>query len=261
MQILVVDDEALARKRIVKFLAESELETSIIEASNGKEAISYLTSENPDLVFLDIQMTDMTGFDVLAKIPATRIPIIIFVTAFNNFAVQAFEVQALDFLLKPYKKERFFEALDRGIRQLRLKDQEAFQGKVVQLMQFMSTKDVLQQEKSSSYLTQIVLKKNKKYYFVKTEDINYIKSSGYYAEIFTMSDEKHVYRISMSDFSEKLNPSQFSRINRSTIINIDNVKEVISEGMGDFSVIAKDGSTFGVTKNYKPAFLKQMGIR
>ncbi len=260
IKILVADDEALARKRIVRFLSESVYPIAILEASNGKETIVSLMNDLPDLVFLDIKMTDMTSFDVLNKIPTQNIPIIIFVTAFNSFAVKAFEVRAIDFLLKPYKKERFFKALNRGVEQLEMTNKKSFQLKVSELMQDFQTKK-WEDKKAPNYLEQIVLKLNKKYYFVKTTDINYIKSSGYYAEIFTGDNKKHLYRISMTDFLLKLDPEHFSRINRSVIINKKQIKELINEGFGDFSVVLKDGSSFAVTKHYKQDFLLKMGIK
>ena len=260
IKILVADDEALARKRIVRFLTESDFSITILEASNGKETIVSLSNDFPDLVFLDIKMTDMTGFDVLNKIPTQHIPIIIFVTAFNTYAVKAFEVHAIDFLLKPYKKERFFKALKRGIEQLEMTNRKSFQLKVSELMEDFQLKK-WEDKEEPTYLEQIVLKLNKKYYFVKTKDINYIKSSGYYAEIFTADKKKHLYRISMTDLILKLDPEHFSRINRSVIINKKQIKELVNEGLGDFSVILKDGNSFAITKLYKGDFLKKMGIK
>ena len=260
IQVLVADDEALARKRMLKLLDESGVSLNAFEATTGKETIATMLVENLDLVFLDIKMTDMTGFDVLQQLPSEKIPIIIFVTAFDTFALRAFEVRAIDFLLKPYKKERFFNALNRGIEQLELTKRQSFQLKVAQLMESIDDEQWDGKNKDS-FLEQLVLKMNKKYYFVKTKEINYVKASGYYAEIFTANGKKHVYRISMTDLTEKLNPDEFSRINRSAIVNRNQIKEIVSEGLGDFSAIMKDGTSFSVTKHYKSEFLKQMGIR
>jgi len=261
INIVVADDEALARKRIVKFIIESEVNCSIIETSTGTETIKALTTESPDLVFLDIQMTDMTGFNVLEQIPASIIPIIVFVTAFDMFAVKAFEVQAIDFLLKPYKKKRFIDAFQRALRQIEMKGQDVFKNKMLQLMHDFSEHKKENRNENNTYLSKVVLKKNKKYYFIQIEEIIYIKSSSYYAEIYTKNNEKHIYRISMSDFILKLNPDLFARINRGTIINIQSLKEIVSEGMGDYSLVMNDGSSFALTKKYKDAFLKKSGIK
>lgn len=257
----MADDEALARQRIVKFLNEHHLSLEVFEASNGKETIIQLDAMKPDLLFLDIKMTDMTGFDVLRQVSTAEIPIVIFVTAFDSFAVKAFEVQAIDFLLKPYKKARFIESLERALKQLELKSKKDFQTKVAQLMQIFNEESIQKGVDNNNYLETIVLKKKKHYFFLKVDEIMYIKSSGYYAEIYTEKGIKHVHRISMTHLSEQLDPGLFSRINRSSIVALDSIKEVVSEGLGDFSIIMKDGTKFTISKSYKHEFLNKMGIR
>ncbi|PKV50539.1 LytTR family two component transcriptional regulator [Aquimarina sp. MAR_2010_214] len=261
MKILIVDDEALARKRISKLITEAKVTDYIFEASSGKEAIQSILELKPDIIFLDIQMTDMTGFDVLKKIQTPYIPTIIFVTAFDHFAVKAFEVQAIDFLLKPFKKDRFFEALHRGINRIRLNEREAFASKINNLIQFLENEETSLLEKQHKYLERIVLKLGKKYYFVETKDVKHITSSAYYAEIYTYSGKKHIYRISMSDFIKKLDPKEFIRINRSTILRLKEIKEVITEGIGGYSITMNDGKSFSLTKTYKASFLKKIDIK
>lgn len=261
IKVLVVDDEALARKRISNFLIEGLWAVTILQASNGKESIKMLIEEKPDLVFLDIKMTDMTGFDVLKQIPKDIIPIVIFVTAFNDFAVNAFEVQAIDFLLKPYKKDRFIAAMERGVQQLELYKREAFQSKIIELMNHMTANNATSFSTPRSYLENIVVKSNRAYSFIPTDTILYIKSSAYYAEIFTVNKGKYLHRISMKELAFRLDPTVLLRINRSAIINLKHIKEVISEGMGDFSVVMNDKSSFGISKSYKTAFLKHVGIK
>jgi len=261
LKIVIADDEALARMRISKFLREYKSETEIIEASNGKETLAAINENLPDIVFLDIKMTDMNGFDVLRQIHPDTMPIIIFVTAFNDFAVKAFEVQAIDFLLKPYKKQRFLDALDRGLKQLELESREKYQHKLSRLMEYFDEGKMINESNKNSYLNSVVLRRNKKYYFINVSDIMYIKSAGYYAEIYTDKKEKHVHRISMGQFIDQLDPRDFSRINRSSIVPIKNIKEIVSEGMGDYSIRMKDGETFQIGKNYKLDILKKMRIK
>ncbi|MEP0263209.1 LytTR family DNA-binding domain-containing protein [Dokdonia sp.] len=258
IDILIADDEALARKRIVKFLSESNIDCSFTEASSGKEALTYINNQKIDLVFLDIKMTDMNGFELLKQLPEEKIPIIIFVTAFDVFAVQAFEVQAIDFLLKPYKKDRFYEALDRGLKQLKLEQHTIFQHKVSRLIESMQDIDHLE---SKNHIDTLVLKSKKKYYFLQVSDIKYIKSASYYAEIYTKTDERHVHRISMTDLIAKLDPTMFFRVNRSVIVHKSFIQEVISEGIGDYSVIMNDKVSFVLSKKYRYEFLKRMGIK
>lgn len=261
IKILIADDEYLARKRIETSLQEVSFPVTLYQASNGKKAIEIILEEAPELVFLDIKMTDMTGFDVLRQLPKELIPEIIFVTAFDAFAVEAFEVQAIDFLLKPYKKSRLMEALERGIQRVRQKENNGFQLKLDRLINYVSRNTTSYGYGEPEYLERIVLKTNKKYIFVETESIQYIKASGYYAEIYTEIGQKHVYRISMTEMSIKLNPSVFSRVNRSAIVNINFIKEIISEGQGDYSIVMLDRTSFPLSKSQKGAFLDKMGIR
>lgn len=258
---MVADDEALARQRVLKFLNESDIGVEVYEATNGKEALHQISHLNPDILFLDIKMTDMTGFDVLRQLPNDQIPIVIFVTAFDSFAVKAFEVQAIDFLLKPYKKERFRESLERAVTQLELNSRKTFQHKVTKLIEFLNDGNTDLNSDERSFADSIVMKHNKKYYFVKVNEIRYIKSSGYYAEIFTLNGEKHVHRISMSHLGNQLDPQLFSRVSRSTIVAMSKIKEIVSEGQGDYSVIMNDGTGFQISKKYKIDFLRKMGIR
>ncbi|MEZ4779749.1 MAG: LytTR family DNA-binding domain-containing protein [Flavobacteriaceae bacterium] len=258
IQIVVADDEELARKRIVKFLKEDSRAFKLFEASNGKEALELLHAKDIQLLFLDIKMTDMNGFEVLSYLPENKIPIVIFVTAFDDFAVKAFEVRAIDFLLKPYKKDRFQEALQRGLFQLGLQEKPVFNDKIKELLQVFESQYITQ---NNSYWDKIVLKEQKRYFFIEVETICYIQSSGYYAEIITEIKQKHLYRISLTDLMENLNPQHFSRINRSTIINRNFLKEIVSEGLGDFSIVMKDETYFTLSKSYKEAFFAETGIK
>jgi two-component system LytT family response regulator len=261
MKILVADDEALARARIIKLLKESEYDFEVFAASTGKETIDLILNQLPDLLFLDIQMTDMSGFDVLRKIYDHHMPVIIFVTAYDTFAVQAFAVQALDFLLKPFKNDRFFEALDRGVLKIKSREQKVHYHKMSQLLNVLKNEQAGIEPLSRKYLDKVVLKAKNKYYFIPVHSIKYILSSTYYAEIITLENKKHLYRISLTDFIEKLNPDNFIRVNRSTIINLKELKEVISEGQSEYSIVMRDNMSFSLTKNYKKDFLEMTNIK
>jgi len=262
MKTLVIDDELLARNRIVKLLNESELIDSVFQASSRKEAVKMIERIKPSLVFLDIHMTDMTGFDVLKKLNnINNLPIIIFVTAFDNFAVKAFEVKAFDFLLKPFKKERFFEVLNKGVDKINFEKDRSFRLQNSKMTKFLVNKETDFIKEENDFLERIVLKTGNKYFFIKTCDIKYITSSAYYAEIFLKNNEKHIDRISMSDFIKRLDPMDFIRINRSTIVKLSEIKEIISEGMGDYSIVMNGNKSFVLTKNYKSDFLKILNIK
>ena len=261
MKILIVDDESLARKRILKILEEESNDYSVNEASSGKEAISLINKINPDIVFLDIQMTDLTGFDVIKKIEKSMMPIIIFVTAFDNFAIKAFEVEAVDFLLKPYKKDRLLASLKRAILRIKSNESKLYEEKIHRILESFKKTSSNSEFEKKNYLEKIVLKVGRKFLFADVEKIKYITSSAYYAEIFMQDGKKHVYRTSMTALMQKLNPKMFLRVNRSTIVKILEINEVISEGLGDYSLIMKDQNKFNVTKNYKNSFLNTLGIK
>lgn len=260
IKILIADDEVLARKRIHSLLDDSELDCLIDQAASGKESLQKIEEYRPDIVFLDIQMSDMTGFEVLAKLEREVLPIIIFVTAFDDFAIKAFEFQALDFILKPYKNDRFYEALNRAVTAVSPSDNKQYISKISQLMELLDNAHV-SVGSTVSYLERVVIKLGKKYYFVPTDTIKYISSSSYYAEIFTLDNAKHTYRISMSEFMSKLNPAMFARISRSTIVNVLHVKEVVSEGQGDYSIVMRDGRAFSLTNKYRESFLSLLNIK
>ena len=260
MKVLVVDDELLARQRIVQLLTELDDGLELFESSSGKEAINDIAEIEPQLIFLDIQMTDMTGFDVLKQINLDFSPEIIFVTAFDNFAVKAFEVQALDFLLKPYRKERFLESYRRAIS--KINDENNTSGnenKQRELIRYLEND--ISQKKDDNYLKNLVLKLGKRYYFVECDTIKYITSSAYYAEIFTIDGRKHVHRISLTALMKKLSPEMFIRVNRSSILKIEDIKDITSEGHGDYTIRMKDKKLFSLSQKYREQFLNKMNIK
>jgi two-component system LytT family response regulator len=260
MKVLVVDDELLARQRIIQLLTELDDGLEIHESSSGKEALRDIAEIEPQLIFLDIQMTDMTGFDVLKQIHLDFSPEIIFVTAFDNFAVKAFEVQALDFLLKPYRKERFLESYRRAVSKINTENStDRNVNKHRELIRYLD--NGISQQKDDNYLKNIVLKLGNRYYFVECDTIKYITSSAYYAEIFTMDGRKHVHRISMTALMKKLSPKLFVRVNRSSILNINEIKDITSEGFGDYNIRMKDKKIFSLSKKYRVQFLEKMNIK
>ena len=260
MKVLVVDDEKLARKRILQILQHAK-DIELHEASSGTEAVSNIESLHPDILFLDIKMTDFSGFEVLKKIEKSIMPVTIFVTAYDDYAIEAFEIQAVDYVLKPYKKNRVFDALARAIQKIEIKQKsnhyDEMHSKLVQLFKHLD--DTKKTEES--YLDKIVLKVGKKYVFARTKDIKYITSSAYYAELFMKDGKKHLYRTSMTALMERLNPDSFLRLNRSTIVRIHQIKEVISEGYGDYCVVMKDDTKLNVSKSYRTSVIQRLNLR
>ncbi|WP_350285145.1 LytTR family DNA-binding domain-containing protein [uncultured Croceitalea sp.] len=260
MKTLIVDDERLARRRLSNIL-QSKMHLELFEANSGSDAVKKIESVRPDLVFLDIKMTDFSGFEVLNRIDSSLMPIVVFVTAYDNHALKAFEVEAIDYLLKPYKEERVLSALNRAFKKLEARKKEGDQKNLYDKLNILVEHYETSKNIESAFLEKIVLKVGKKYIFAATKEIKYIISSTYYAELFMINGKKHLYRTSMTALMQKLDSNKFLRLNRSTIIRIEEIKEVVSEGLGDYSVVMGDGQRFNVTKNYKNDFLKQLHLR
>ncbi len=218
IRTLIVDDESLARTRL-KRLIENEKDFDIVgEATNGLEALELITELKPDLVFLDVQMPELNGFEVLEQLETECLPVIIFVTAYDQYALKAFEVHAVDYLLKPFEDERFFSSLEHAKEQMKNTESTSFTQKLINLVSDSS-------KEPQKYLERIVVKSSGRIYFVKTKDIIRIKAAGKYLEILT-AEKEHVIRQTMSDIESKLDPELFLRIHRSTIINIDQIQEI-----------------------------------
>jgi two-component system LytT family response regulator len=250
---LIIDDEALARQRVRKLL-ETRSDVEIMqECRNGKEAIQAITEHQPDLIFLDIQMKDMTGFDVLQSLPENSWPLTIFVTAYDKYAIQAFDIFAFDYLLKPFKNERFYLSLDKAIQQLQQEEEQ--EQRVDQLRELVNYLQK-QQEKSEP----MALKQGSKISLVQLEDIRYIEASGYYIEVYTSESKRLLLRESMTNMLEQLGKPNFIRIHRSTIINTDFLSEIQHTGAGDVVTKMKDGKTFRVSKSYKEALFKRLKL-
>ncbi|MEL7223203.1 MAG: LytTR family DNA-binding domain-containing protein, partial [Bacteroidota bacterium] len=209
IDVLIIDDESLARQRVRKLL-EARAEVTILqECRSGQEAVLAIKMHQPDLIFLDIQMKDMTGFDVLQRLPSASWPLTIFVTAYDEYAIQAFDIFAFDYLLKPFKDERFYRSLDKAITALEKKEQE---NNIDQLRELVS---YLQKEKQEP----LALKQGSKVSLVQMDDIRYVEASGYYIEVFTSESKRLLLRESMTNMLKQLDKESFIRIHRSTIIN------------------------------------------
>ena len=252
---LIIHDEALARQRLnnlVKDVPELEL---IGQCSTGKDAILKINQLEPDVIFLDIQMKDLTGFDVLQKITVKKKPLIVFVTAYDEFALKAFDFFAFDYLLKPYKDERFFKSIENILNYIQNKNNSPFEDKIDDLLNYVkNTKTPL-----VSYYEKLPVKLGNKVFFIDVNTIKYIVASGYYAEIYT-EDKKHLLRESLSNLIESLDPAKFIRIHRSTIINSIEIGGLVNSNYGEVDVKMNDQKLFRVSKSYKKLFLKQMGL-
>ncbi len=242
LRLLIVDDEALARARVRKMLAE-EAELEVVgECANGPEAIAAIRQHRPDLVLLDVQMPEVSGFDVLRALTPEERPAVIFVTAHDEHAIEAFEVHALDYLLKPFKQARFQEALQRARDHLASRDVRALNQRLT---------DWLNAPKAeATCLTRLAIKTGERTVFVRVEDVDYIESAGNYA-ILHVGKENHILRETLTNLEAKLSPRLFLRVSRSALVNLTRVKELQPALRGDHVVILKDGKQLALTRGVR----------
>jgi two-component system LytT family response regulator len=245
LKILVVDDEQPARKKIISFLSSITKEVEILEASNGKEAVEKITKLEPDLVLLDIQMPGLTGFEVIEKIRTNKMPTVIFITAYDQFAIEAFEVNAIDYLLKPFDRGRFTKSFNRAVEYIKTK--HSFSNEINNL-----PKELKNEKK---YLERIMVNVGSRYIFINTTDIIYISSNEKYVEIHTES-KKYLLREAMKNIEKSLDPKLFTRIHRSYIVNINEIKEMQHWSHGDYIVILKNGQKITMSRRYKERLIK-----
>lgn len=248
VRTIVVDDEPLARERLLKLLrAEDEVEV-IGEAGNGREAVELIKRERPDLVFLDVQMPELDGFGVLAELKDDERPAVVFVTAYDKFALKAFDVHAVDYLLKPFDKERFQTALQRALNHLSREKPEAIHEKLSAL---------LTELRPPQQTDRIAVKADGRVIFVKAGDIDWVEAADNYVSLH-VGKESHLLRETMSSIEARL-PKQFLRISRSTIVNSERIKELQPLFHGEYAVILRDGTKLTLSRSHRDK-LQQLGI-
>ena len=239
---LIVDDERLSRKRIRRLLTTEQDINVVGECGNGEEAIDFMKQRSPDLLFLDVQMPGVDGFGVLERIPREHAPIVVFVTAFDEYALRAFEVHAFDYLLKPFDRKRFDQTMQRVRTQMgRLRNGDVNQ-KLFALIQDLNTK-----RRSTD---RIAVRSNGHVVFVKTEEVDWIEAADNYVCLHTGPDN-HLLRETMNAIETRLDKDKFLRIHRSTIVNLDRVKELQPWFRGDYLVILQDGTQLTLSRSYR----------
>ncbi len=244
IRTLVIDDEPLARERLRKLL-EAEPDVEVIdECRNGIEALAAIAKHKPDLLFLDVQMPELDGFGVIAALEEP-VPAVIFVTAFDRFALKAFEVHALDYLLKPFDRERFQKALERARKLVQQRQSGDLSHRLSSLIGDLKT-----EKTEPKYLDRLAVKTEGRVLFFKTEDIDWIEAADNYVSIH-IGAEEHLHRETMSSLETKLSPTRFIRISRSTIVNIERIKEMQPMFHGDYVVILKNGTRLNLSRNYR----------
>src|SRR5262249_38499442 len=247
IKTLIVDDEPIARRNLRALLrGYSEVEL-IGECGSGAEAVRMIRADPPDLLFLDVQMPEMSGFDVLKQIDLAIIPAVIFVTAYDQYALKAFDVQALDYLLKPFDDERFAQAIGRARKQL---EQRATTGLKERLLALLEGKEKPSAVRPLAYEEKFLIKSASRVFFLRAEEIDWIEAADYYVCLHT-GGQSHVLRRTMSDMEARLDPAHFCRIHRSTIVNISRVREVQSRPGGEHVVVLGDKTELRLSRSRK----------
>jgi two-component system, LytTR family, response regulator len=239
IKTLIVDDEPLARRNL-RVLLERDPQIEILdECRNGREAVKAINTLSPDLIFLDIQMPEMDGFDVLARVGPEHIQAIIFVTAFDQYALKAFDVHALDYLLKPFDDERFTRALERAKAQIAAREINQLSERLLALLEERETerKGAKPEER---YLTRLMIKASSRMMLLKVDEIDFIEADGNYAKLHA-GRKTHLLREKMNDLEGRLDPAKFVRIHRSIIVNLERIKEMHPHFNGDYVVVLEDG--------------------
>jgi two-component system, LytTR family, response regulator len=250
IRVCIIDDEPIACRRIQRLLKD-DAELEIVRICNdGEDAVDAIHQFHPDLIFLDVQMPGMDGFEVLKSLKSESIPHVIFVTAYDRYAIQAFEVHALDYLLKPFDRKRFEQAVQRSKSQIYQSQERSNNSELIALLKEM--KDQPQ------HLERLVVKSQGRVFFLKTEEIDWIEAQGKHVSIH-IGKETHVVREAMNNLETELDPKKFARIHKSTIVNLDRIKQLQPLVHGDFRVILRDSTILTISRRYRQKIDELLG--
>lgn len=250
IRTIIVDDEPTARRGI-RLLLERDGGVEVVgEASGGAEAVDLILREKPELAFLDVQMPGCDGFEALAKLDAAATPAVIFVTAYDEHALRAFEVNAVDYLLKPYDDARFAAALQRGKDEVRRRQADTVNSRLTQLLDYLQQSgDRAAPSRDEPAGDRILLKSSGEIFFLKADEIDWIEAEGDYMK-FHVAGRAHLMRETMARLEARLDPKRFIRIHRSTIVNIDRLRKLSPSFAGEYAVILHDGTKLKLSRGY-----------
>ena len=250
IRALVIDDEPLAREMIREML-EGDPEVEIIgECASGREAVEAIRAMAPDLIFLDIQMPELGGFEVLESLKSDNVPYIIFATAYDQYAVRAFEVHALDYLLKPFDRERFEVAWKRAKTLIREEKVSQRDEHILALLEELKA--------GPKYLERLVIKTEGRVFFLDIDEIHCIESEGNYVRVYN-GRKTYLLRETISGLESQLDPKKFLRIHRSSIVRIDKIKELQPWFHGEYHVVLENGKQLTLSRNYRANLQEAVG--
>jgi two-component system LytT family response regulator len=262
IRVLVVDDEPLGRQRVEDLLAHEEGVEIAGTAGSGPEAVERIRQLRPDLVFLDVQMPGMTGLEVVREVGVDEMPATVFVTAYDQHALQAFDLAAVDYLVKPFDDERFEQAFARARRLVELDRVEDIRHSLLSALQGETAASAppAAPAPKPAYLERIAVEMTGKVRVVPVADIDYVTASGPYAELH-VGDQRYVIRESMQSLEERLDPEHFLRIHRSAIVRIDRVEVLLRGGGGDYEVQLESGAHLRVSRSRREELERRLGVK
>src|SRR5579864_6374129 len=248
VRTVIADDERLARQKLLILLNSEPQVMVVAECQNGRQTVSAIRSLRPDMLLLDIQMPDLDGFQVLSEISEEEMPVVIFTSAYDQYAIRAFEANALDYLLKPFDQERLHHALTRARSELRKARDREITNRILNL---------LSQVRSVSSFTpepekRLVIKANGRVVFLDLDSIEWVEAAANYVRL-NVGKESYLFRETISRISERLDANHFVRIHRSTIVNVRKIKELIPVNSGEYVVVLKSGRELSCSRGYRAA--------
>jgi two-component system, LytTR family, response regulator len=248
---LIVDDEPLARKFVRRMLLEHPSVAVVGECRTGEEAVISIKEKKPDLVFLDVQMPEMDGFSALHALADAALPHIVFVTAYEQYAIQAFESAALDYLLKPFDQLRFDKAMSRVYEKFAdRQEDEAHRKKIAGLLEILPQK--------RTYLDRLLVKTEGRLIFLRTSELDWIQADGKYVHLHA-GNKSHLVRQTLGSIEEQLDPQTFVRIHRSAIVNVERIKELHPMFAGEHVVLLDNGKKLTASRSYKEQLFAVLG--
>jgi len=250
IRTLIVDDEPLARERLANLLAPVEDIEIVGQCRDGDEAVTAIHDTTPDLVFLDIQMPNMSGFDVIDAVGAVGMPLVIFVTAYDQHALRAFQVRALDYLLKPFDRDRFNEALQRARKQLERDESGDIGRRLLALV-----KDLRRDQPRTDRL---VVKSGGRLFFLRADEIDWVEAAGNYVRLH-VGNSSHLLRETMTSIESRLDPEKFFRIHRCRIVNMDRIQELQPWLNGEYAVVLRTGERLTLSRGYREKLQERLG--
>ncbi len=257
IRTLIVDDEELCRKGIRMLLAKDNAFHILGECANGKDAIREIKTQNPEVVFLDIKMPEISGFDVLKRIHPDKWPMIVFVTAYDEHAVKAFEVHALDYVLKPFTESRFQKTLEKVKKTVRDRDASVFAQSLLKMMSSLevpqSMRESVGSQTGDTFLDRLLISDRGRHDVVWVKDIEWIEGADYYVYLHCRG-KFYLYRESLKNLEEKLSPENFFRVHKSGIINLGFLEKIIADHKNQFYALMKSGAKVRISRNRKKDF-------